>query len=93
LRPLSRPLVFELEAGVPENEFLLVVSELDEYPDFFPPVFEFPFPFPAGKLDRVVESLLSSELASFPESTEEFFFTLLGGLLKLINKLKISLIC
>ena len=37
----------------------------------FLPEFEFSF---FGKLERVVESLLSSELASFPESTEEFFF-------------------
>ena len=43
-----------------------------------------PLPFPElefsflGKLDLVVESLLSSELASLPESTEEFFLTLLG---------------
>ena len=38
---------------------------------FVLPEFEFSF---FGKLERVVESLLSSELASFPESTEEFFF-------------------
>ena len=37
------------------------------------PELEFSF---VGKLDLVVESLLSSELASFPESTDEFFFIL-----------------
>ena len=76
---LARPFRSSAE---PEKEPLLV-SELLEYPlcvpDFFPP----PPPPPAApddvapsaacRLDLVVESLLSSELASLPESMEEFF--------------------
>ena len=96
----SKAADFLLELAPSENEPLLEVSVLED--DCWPP---FPFPFPPnfllpfpelefsflGKLDLVVESLLSSELASFPESTDEFFFTLLGFDAELVSSLLDSL--